>query len=103
MENITIQRQTVYTHKTLINFELTKEKIQRLPGLFKNFHGVQDFHDAFFDTSHEFHGLAHEILENVLRPDQIYDEGLMEKEIQWVSNEDAISPTTEGIIPKDLW
>ena len=103
MEHIIIQRQTVNTHKTLVNFELNEDRIRNLPGVFKNFHGVQDLHDAFFDASHEFHSLAHEILENVLRPDQIYNEGLMEKEIQWVSKEDAISPTTEGIIPKDLW
>ena len=108
MDSIIIQHVKTSNRRVVTHFELTNELMQNNIHLFKEFHGVQDFHDAFFDPSHENHDKAQEIL-SVIRPDQIYESSSDNKEAHWVSGEDVI--TNEELkeskplilLQKDYW
>ena len=90
MGSITIQHVRKSTRHVVTHFELTDELIQNNIHTFGNFHGLEDFHNAFFDTQHDRHAEAQEIL-SMIRPDQVYDLSMSNDESQWVSGDDVVS------------
>ena len=85
-----IQHVRTETKSTVTHFEITDEMVQNYIHTFGNFHGTKEFHDAFFDTGHEKHAEAQEILTVILRPTQIYACPPTDGSSQWVSGDDIV-------------